>query len=57
MDADWENPTLLRIQRLLLRLWASFELPANALDQLTELLGGKEAIAGRILLFLRHAGD
>ena len=29
----------------LLRLWDAFELPANPLDQLTELLGGTDKVS------------
>ena len=32
------------MQRLLLRVWDSFELPANPLDQLIELLGGTDKV-------------
>lgn len=34
-----------QVKRLLLRLVESMELPANPLDQLTELLGGEAAVA------------
>ena len=34
-----------RIRNMLLRLWASFELPANPLDQLVELMGGPDKVA------------
>ena len=43
--ADEEHPRLVRIRTMLLRLWQSFELPANPLDQLTELLGGANRVA------------
>ena len=43
--ADEDHPRLIRIRAMLLRLWQSFELPANPLDQLTELLGGADRVA------------
>ncbi len=37
--------SLLKVQKLLLRLVEAAELPANPLDQLTDLLGGEENVA------------
>ena len=45
VGADEEHPRLVRIRTMLLRLWQSFELPANPLDQLTEMLGGADRVA------------
>lgn len=40
-----EHPTLMRIQKMLVRLVQSLELPANPLDQLTELCGGSSVVS------------
>lgn len=38
------RPELREVLAMLLRLWDAVELPANPLDQLTELLGGTDKV-------------
>ena len=62
---DWsgdreEHPGLAKIQKMLVRLVQSLELPANPLDQLTELCGGSKMVSemtGRKGQLIRDASD
>lgn len=47
MDAGnvQEHPVMVKLQRMLVRLVQALELPANPLDQLTELCGGSSVVS------------